>query len=482
MKSSEAMAGTARVIALPLKGRPQRSELEFLPAALEIIETPASPLGRAIAGTIIGFLCAALVWATFSEVDIIATTEGRIIPTGKSKIIQPFETGVVRAILVGDGTVVHAGDVLVELDPTSDAADETRLSYDLAQDHLDVARLRALLDQNSSTFSVVARDIDPKLAAVARLHMQAQAAEHAAKLETIDRQIAGKQAEVLETRAAIEKLNASLPLVTEQRDIRKSLLANQYGSRITYLQVEQQVSETEHGVIEQQQHLPVTQEALAALEKQRLEVDADYRRDLLADLAKAEMQASEHNQDMTKATQRRDLRMLKAPVDGTVQQVTVHTIGGIVTPAQQLMVVVPKGTELEIEAALANKDIGFVHKGQDVEIKVEAFTFTRYGLLHGTVSSLSQDAVTDDAPNDKHNTNDGNRRSNDSDEQRRQAGQPTYVAHVAVAATGINTEDGFTKLEPGMAVTAEIKTGKRSIISYLLSPLSRFRQEGMRER
>jgi hemolysin D len=181
---------------------------------------------------------------------------------------------------------------------------------------------------------------------------------------------------------------------------------------------------------------------------------------------------------MKKAVLKRGLRTLRAPVDGTVQQLAVHTLGGVVTPAQQLMVVVPKGTGLEIEATLPNKDVGFVHKGQSVEIKVEAFTFTRYGLLRGTVTNLSQDVVApqDDARGTRSRDDDAN------DEEKRQAGQPTYVALVSLDSTSIRTEDGVTPLEPGMAVTTEIKTGRRTVISDLLSPLSRLRREEMRER
>jgi hemolysin D len=291
-------------------------------------------------------VCVAIVWATFGKVDIIATTQGRIIPSGKTKVIQPFETGVVRAIHVADGATVKAGELLVELDPTAEAADETRLAYDLAQDRLDVARLNALLADDTASFDPSTSGADARSILMASHQMDAQSAEHVAKLAAIDRQIAGKQAETHETEAAIAKLQATLPLVSEQRNIRKALLANAYGSRITFLQIEQQVVEAEHGIEEQNRHLAVIQEALAALEKQHAETEANYRKDLLADLSKAEIQESEHGQDRAKAAQKRELRMLSAPVDGTVQQLAVHTIGGVVTPAQQLMVIVPKGAVL----------------------------------------------------------------------------------------------------------------------------------------
>lgn len=480
MKPSSA---SAPVLALvhPATGSGRFHETEFLPAALEVVETPPSPLGRAIAGTIGLFLCLALAWSMIGQVDISATVPGRIIPTGRSKLIQPFETGVVRAIRVADGQVVREGDVLIELDPTSDASDEKRLRFSLNQDRLDIARLRALLTGDVASFSPPA-DIAAALVERARSHMQTQHAEHAAKLASLDRQIAQKEAEGREVRAAVARIETALPLLREQRDIKQKLLGNLFGSRLTYLQVQQQVVELEHELVVQQHRLVENEEARASLDQQRLSLQAEYRKSLLADLAKAETQASDHEEEVAKSAMRKNLRTLRAPVGGTVQQLAVHTLGGIVTPAQQLMVIVPEGAGLEIEATLANKDVGFVQPGQSAEIKIEAFTYTRYGLLHGTVTSVSREAVTspEGAQPGRGARKDGGLGPND--EAERQAGQPSYVVHIAITEKGIQTERGFSRLEPGMAVTAEIKTGERSVISFLLSPLQRLANESMRER
>ena len=481
MQPSSATAAPSRVVRLPRPAQ-RRTDTEFLPAALEIIETPASPAGRAIAGTIIALIAGSVAWASFGQVDIVATTQGRLIPTGKSKVIQPFETGVVRAIRVADGDTVRPGDVLVELDPTSDASDETRLAFALGQDRLDVARLRALLAGSPQEFAPPA-GASPRLVLMAKGHMEAQTDQQAAKIDGLGRQIEQKGAEGREIAEAIGKLEASLPLVSEQRDIRQKLLGNQYGSRLSYLQVQQQVVETQHELEAQRQRREENLAAISALDRQRAEAEADFRKGLLGDLAKAEVSASEHAEEVRKAALKRDLRTLRAPVAGTVQQLAVHTLGGVVTPAQQLMVVVPEGARLEIEATLANKDVGFVHKGQEVEIKVEAFSFTRYGLIHGHVTSLSQDAIAStDAGSDGRGGRNRDGEADLSDERDRQARQPAYVAHIAVEATGIMTEYGFAPLEPGMASTAEIKTGRRTVISYLLSSLSRLSKESLRER
>jgi len=474
-------APASTVVPLRPPARRRGDELEFLPAALEIIETPASPAGRAIALTIVAFLCVALGWATLGRVDIIATAPGRIIPAGKTKQIQPFETGVVRAIRVADGESVKAGDVLLEIDPTANEADEIRLGRDLTQDRLDVARLTALLAGDPDSFAPP--DGAPEhLVATARRQMEAQAAEQEAKVSGLDRQIAQKRAEAAEVAATIEKILAALPLLEGQRDIREQVMHMEFGSRLLFLQAEQQYVEQQHELVVQRHKRDETDEAIAALGRQRAQTEAEFRKTLLSDLAEAEGQANEHGEEARKAAQKRTLQTLRAPVDGTVQQLAVHTVGGVVTPAQQLMVIVPNDAALEVEATLANKDIGFVQPGQSVEVKVETFNFTRYGLIHGTVKSVSRDVVAPDLANPDARTGRGPDADIPKDEQERQSKQPAYVARVTLAETAIDTEEGRKALETGMAVTAEIKTGRRRVIEYVLSPLLRYRHEAARER
>jgi len=157
----------------------------------------------------------------------------------------------------------------------------------------------------------------------------------------------------------------------------------------------------------------------------------------------------------------------------------VHTVGGVVTPAQALLVVVPSDSHLEIEAMVSNRDIGFIHTGHDVEIKVDTFNFTRYGLIHGRVISVSQDAITHDKPQDKSNDN-VTGAANATSEPKGQ--ELVYEARISLDQTQMQVEENLVNLTPGMAVTVEIKTGSRAVITYLLSPLLRYRQESMRER
>ena len=162
-----------------------------------------------------------------------------------------------------------------------------------------------------------------------------------------------------------------------------------------------------------------------------------------------------------------------------VQQLAIHTVGGVVTPAQALLVVVPSDSRLEIEALVPNRDIGFIHPGQPAEIKVDTFNFTRYGLLQGEVLSVSMDAIIRDRRQDRADDR-ALGTQNDTSEPKGQ--ELNYSARISLDRSQMQIDDRLVNLSPGMAVTVEIKTGSRRILSYLLSPLLRYRQETMRER
>jgi hemolysin D len=480
---AEAATSSNAVVAIPQKPMRRRNhELAFLPAALEIVETPPSPLGRAIGATIIAVFLLALAWASLGSVDIVATAPGKIIPSGRSKVIQPFETGVVRAIDVHDGDMVKTGQVLIELDPTINAADRDHSKSDLVAARLDVARLRAALAGAADPVSDFhpPEDAPPALVAMQRQYLLSQTGEHRSKIAALDRQLAQKEAERATAQATIAKIQAIIPVLQQQVDIRKTLFEHETGSRVLYLQTLQQLVEQQQELAVQKSKFDETVAAAAAIKETRAQTEAEYRRTLYDDLAKAEPKAAGLAQDVIKAEERTKLQVLKAPVDGVVQQLAVHTVGGVVTPAQPLLVLVPVDSHLEMEAMVSNRDIGFVEPGQQAEIKVATFNFTRYGLLHGTVLSVSHDAVGKDdladPAKDKGQQDAHSARSPAEDEG------PVYAARVSLDRTAMQIEGKEVNLSPGMAVTAEIKTGERRIISYLLSPLRKYRQDSLRER
>jgi hemolysin D len=466
---------------IPLKKKPPASEdLAFLPAALEIVETPPSPLGRSIAYTIMALFTLALLWACLGKVDIVASAKGKIIPSGRVKVIQPFETGVVRAIDVHDGQVVKAGETLIALDPTMNDAESKHYQSDLMAAELEVARLKAeLADGDPAANFKPPADAPLDLVAVQRQFLLDQSAEQRAKLTVLDRQRQQKEAERDTTQATIDKLEASLPVMQERLEIRKTLYDHTTGSKANYLELLQPFVEEQHELEVQKRKADEATAAIAAIDEQRKETDEQYRRERYTDLVEAERKAGGLSEDVLRAQHRAMLQVLTAPVDGTVQQLAVHTIGGVVTPAQTLLVVVPSDSHLEIEAMVLNRDIGFIHAGQTAEIKVDAFNFNRYGLIDGKVESVSPDSISRDKPQDKNKTNDPGADDESSEPSNQEL---VYAARVSLDRNTMQIEDKQVNLDPGMAVTVEIKTGERRIISYLLSPLMRYKQDALRER
>ena len=483
MKSASSAMPRAAQDVIPFRPAQARrsEELAFLPAALEIMETPPSPVGRKIAAAIVLLFCAALVWAWWGTIDIVASATGKIVPSGRSKLIQPFETSVVRAIRVHDGQAVRAGDVLIELDPTMNAAERDHLRSDLLAERLNIARLRAALanrDDPAGDFTPPA-DADPVLIGTQRQLLLNQVTEHRAKIAALARQQAQKEAEQTTAAATIHKLEAMIPVVQQRVNIRKTLMERELSSKITYFEILQLLVEQQEELSVQRSHLLEAEAAVAAIRETRGQAIAEYSRTLSDELAKSEQKANGLAQDLIKAERRTRLQQLATPVDGVVQQLAIHTVGGVVTPAQALLVIVPSDSRLEIEAMVSNRDIGFVHPGQEAEIKVDTFNFTRYGLLQGQVLSVSQDAIIRDQPQDRS----GDRRQgmqNDSSEPKGQ--ELNYSARVSLDRTEMQIDNRMVNLSPGMAVTVEIKTGSRTILSYLLSPLLRYRQEILRER
>jgi hemolysin D len=470
-----------RINAMRRNSSRRANELAFLPAALEIAETPPSPVGRAIGATIILLFCVAVSWAWAGTIDIVAATTGKIVPSGRTKVIQPFETGVVRSIRVQDGQAVKTGDVLIELDPTVNAAERDHLHNDLLAEQLNIARLHAALagaDDPTAAFHPPAGAGAALISAQRQLLLN-QVTEHRARMASLARQQAQKEAEQSTIVATIHKLEATIPVIQQRVDIRKTLMDKELGSKLTYFEILQLLVEQQEDLGVRKSHLREAEAAAAAIRETRDQAEAEYRRMLSDELAKAEQKANGLAQDLIKAEQKTKLQLLTSPVDGVVQQLTIHTVGGVVTPAQALLAVVPSDSRLEIEAMISNRDIGFVHAGQEAEIKIDTFSFTRYGLLHGTVLTISQDAVIRDRRQDRADDR-ALGTQNDTSEPKGQ--ELNYSARISLDRTRMQIDDRVVDLSPGMAATVEIKTGSRTILSYLLSPLLRYRQEALHER
>lgn len=456
--------------------REDTRDLAFLPGALSVVETPPSPTGRALGLIIIAFFTIALLWSILGRVDVLATAPGSLVPAGDVKTIQPLDSGVVRSIRVQDGDHVRAGQVLVELDPTEATADTDRLDRDLIQARLDVARLSALKTSIETGHEpVLARPagLPPTAVEEAGAAMRAQADQQAAKVADLSQQISEKTAEMEEVDAQVGKIQATLPALVKKEEIQRELTDEGFGTLGCLLDAQVPVTEARHELQVQSAKGAQAKAARTAIEKARDEARSQYASEVFSDLRKAERDENELSQELIKAKNKTREAVLRSPISGVVEQLNVHTIGGVVTPAQHLMIVVPDEQRFIIEAQLANRDVGFVHSGQSVKVKVETFTFTRYGFIDGKVVEVSRD-VAEAGPSLGQEP--------DPAKPRPSPDSPTYMARISVDRAFMKVDGRTEYLRPGMAVTAEIKTGERPIISYLLSPLARRRQESLHER
>lgn len=459
-------------------GSKQQSLSEFMPAALELQETPPNPLVRWLAWTLISLFVLTLLWACFGKVDVVASAEGKIIPGSRVKQIQPLDKGFIKAIHVKEGQYVKEGDPLIELDRTITSADQARMQQELYNASLNLAgseALQALISdqqgnqKNIKNITIVSASelklvTDENLTLSASellLHQQKtwqQWQQYQAQISSLYSALAKAQSEKIANLETIKKLEQTLPMVTKRAGALQSLYQKNMASETEYLELEQQRIERTQDLATQQQ---IQQQLIAAINEAQQQINAlkaDTSSKLLAQIADSRNQIATITEELVKARDMNDKQILYAPVSGYVQQLAVNTIGGVVTEAQQLMIVVPEEENLEVQVMLGNQDIGFVQNNMPAEIKIHTFPFTKYGLIDATVTHISDDAILDEKLG------------------------LVYAMHLKMHKSTIRVEAKDVKLIPGMAVTAEVKTTQRRVIEYFLSPLLRYKQESIRER
>jgi hemolysin D len=436
-------------------------ELAFLPAHLELTETPLSPTPRASLRIIMGLFCVALLWACFGKLDVVAVAPGKTVTSSRTKIVQPAETAVVRRILVHDGQAVKQGDLLIELDATATTADSQKAEEALISARLAVVRSAALVQAiDTATPPMMAHESNlpaDRFEATQRLALSEYAA-FAAKKQSLEAMVAQKQAELRTVESGIAPLEQYLEISRSRVADYEKLLDKKYVPRQDYLQRKQERINAERELVAQKSRRAELQSAITGAKENLSVTITDTRRQLLDDLRQAREQIKQFEPEVARTTQRNALMQLRAPVTGTVQQLAVHTVGGVVTPAQPLLFVVPENEPLEVEATVLNQDIGFVRSGQHATIKVESFPYTRYGYIEGVVDSVSHDAIQDEKLG------------------------LVYQARVRMKKTALMIDGVTVNLNSGMSLTAEINTGKRRVIEYILDPLRQGVDGSMRER
>lgn len=438
-------------------------ELDFLPAALEVLERPPSPATKWLGRTLIALVSIAIIWACIGNVDITAMAEGKIISSSRIKDIQPLEKGVVKTIYVSEGQSVKAGDPLVELDQTVTAADQTRLSQELSFTRLNYLRESAFLKAlqkkaEKPVFKAEGLTLAVTHTLSQKQLLQQQWLDYQSRINTVKSQKKEREATLEANNAQIDQLKQTLPLITRRTKALKELVDKKLAPEMDYLELEQ-------NRIEQQQLLAVYQaqqnQYIAAIEtagQQLKTLEAEVIRQALTQVDEYRRQVQSLTQELEKATDINAKQTLYAPVDGRVQQLAVHTIGGVVTEAQVLMKLVPQNDYLEVEAVLENKDIGFVFEGQKAEIKVNTFNFTKYGVINAEVIGVTSDAIVDEVKG------------------------LVYTLRLKLDEKQMKIDGRMVNLLPGMSVMAEVKTGRRKLIEFVLSPLLRKVDESASER
>lgn len=460
-----------------------RDEHEFLPAALEIMEKPPSPGLRWLMLLTCVLFVLALIWSVIGKVDVVAVASGKTIPAGNVKVIQPIEIGSVRAIHVTNGQYVEAGDLLIELDPTLAIADEAQSEQTLLSARIARARNDALLahlEGKPSEF-VPPDGATPETVRTEQAFIRSATAQYDAQRASLLQQRAENQAELQAANAEIAKLEETLPFIDQQLGARTELAEKGFYSRLQLLEYEQLRAEHVRNIEIQHANRTRAQASVGRLDADIANLRAEFGRTAIGDLAAADEQEVIADEELRKSARRREFQELRAPVSGVVQQLAVNTVGGVVQPAQALMVIVPCSKEgigtascdggISVEAYVQNKDIGFIQVGQEVAVKVETFNFTDYGLIAGVVEDISRNTIGPEAPQ--------NGRENEQ-----APASPVYQAKIRLKCGQNDLEKSnlCESISPGMSIQAEIKTERRRIIQYLLSPIYQSVSEAGRER
>ena len=442
------------------KAKIRSHESDFLPAALEVAERPVSPTGRIVTWVLLVGLVTTILWTVFGRVDVVASAPGSVILTGNVKIVQSPGAGVVRAIHVRNGDKVKKGQPLLDLDPTIVGADLAAAQKALANAELEIARNRAIADALSGRgFRFVAPPgTPPEIADTQRRLIAAQIGEIEATTASLANARSSALADAQGAEATARRLADTVPMLDRQIERMNRLDQRGYapGQRLIELERQRRAEAGDREVALAQ--ISRGQAEARKLDQQVTQTREQARRTALADLAEAEAEAIQRREEVTKATQMNRFQRLLAPVDGTVQQLEVNTIGGVVEAAKPLMTVVPASGALEVQAKMLNKDVGFVREGQEAAVKLEAFPFTRFGTVPGKVRTISRDAVQD-----------------------KDLGL-VYVVTVALDREYVEVGRRDQRLAPGLVATVDVKTGSRSIISYLISPLQTAVSQAARER
>jgi hemolysin D len=450
-----------------LGDRIQADPRDFQPALMRLQDSPPSPLGRRVLWAALIFLTALLIWAIFGRLDIVAVAEGKLVPDTYLKIVQPTDAGVVKEILVKENQSVKAGQVLIRMDTALSESDLKALTADYHNKRIALRRIDAQL---AGLPFLPRADEPPALFAqvLAQYTANRQAYENALAQERTTLEKA--RHDLTATQEVRKKLVQTLPHYRQQAAAYEKLLGEGFAGKLMHTDKQRELIEKEQDLLAQEAVIASAQGTILQEQKKIEQITADYRRQLQTERVDIASQLEKSSQEMAKQEHRNTYLELKAPQDGVVKDLATHTVGTVTSPGTILMTLVPIDEHLRAEVWVKNDDIGFIHPTQSVKVKVAAFTFQKYGMVQGQVAQVSADASEQGA-------NDGQQ-----GQAKARGDRFTYKTMIDLKAQLLETDGAKHRLTPGMQVSAEIHLGTRSVLEYLLSPVTKAFREAARER
>ena len=462
------------------------SDHEFLPAALEILETPPSPIRLSLLIVICAFTTITLIWSYVGRIDIIAVAQGKFQPTGRVKIIQPLEAGKVLVAYVENGRHVQQGETLVQLDPSESAADEAQSAAGLASYSAEALRRQASLEGAAAKTKTIPQIVWPDFIPdpIRRREERVMTAD----LETLNAQVASLAAQAEQKRAERGRLAATIAAqndliatLNDRVDMRKTLVEKNAGSKASLIDAIETLQYQRTVLAQQTGQLAEAEANLAVISRDIEKSYETFISDNAQKLAEAERQVDDLTQKLAKARAKSSHMVLKSPIAGTVQSSSITTEGQVVTSGEEIMRISPQDAVLEIECYLPNKDIGFVQEGQEAAIKIEAFPFTRFGTIKAYVTRVGRDAIPEpDADRTESNASKPSKSTTEAGAQRTQ--NLVFPVTLRPERATMDVDGTDVPLTPGMAASVEIRTGSRRMLEYIFSPIVQTASEAMKER
>ena len=426
---------------------------DFLPGALLIQERPPRKLPRVTAYLIALLLTSGFTWASIGEVDIVARAAGKVIPTGQSKSIQSSISGTIEAINISNGDEVRAGEILIELDATEPFNEHQQILEQLEFKHHEIERTQHFADYLEQGVLIQLPSSNPQQAL-----FKEQLESHTQKLEQLHAQLRSSQLSHSQAKAQLDSVLQLFPIVKAETEAVQTLVARGASPKSALLTQQQRLIEVEGSVSRLKLDVDSTQSQTLSIQKQIQAFQAESKAQTLSALLQLQEEARVLNGDITQIKWLIEQHRVRAPIDGIVSDLNAFTLGAVATSAETLMNLVPLNQTLRVEAWLQNSDVGFIRAGQRAEVKVDAFSFTKYGVIDAEIIHLGADA------------------------KQNEQGVLVFPAELKLFTETLEVDGATHHLQPGMSVSAELKTGKRRIIEYLLSPLLRMKTDSIEER